>query len=127
MAASLAIAFFMCTRDRRDEVRRNRRTNIFNAIIVTPDGTVTQPSVVGLDQATIESYTTVILGESKRLPGHHDATCPICLSEYNVKEMVRCIPKCRHCFHADCIDEWLKMNGTCPICRNSPSPVHVES
>jgi hypothetical protein len=33
---------------------------------------------------------------------------------------LRSIPECNHYFHAACIDEWLKMNGTCPICRNSP-------
>ncbi|KAI7741820.1 hypothetical protein M8C21_003253 [Ambrosia artemisiifolia] len=122
MLASVVIACFMCTKDRRNQL--NRRTNI---TAVTPEDANPPPNIVGLDQATIESYTKVVLGESKRLPGHEDATCPICLSEYNVKEMVRCIPECRHCFHAECIDEWLKVNGTCPVCRNSPSPVHVES
>ncbi|KAI3731847.1 hypothetical protein L1987_63037 [Smallanthus sonchifolius] len=118
MTASNAIACFMCTKD-------NRRTTI---TAVAPEDAIPLPNIVGLDQATIESYTKVVLGESKRLPGHDDETCPICLSEYHVKETVRCIPECRHCFHAECIDEWLKMNGTCPICRNSPSHlVHVES
>ncbi|XP_024987611.1 putative RING-H2 finger protein ATL21A [Cynara cardunculus var. scolymus] len=126
MAASLAIACFMCTKDRRNELISNRRRTVFNApTMVFPDAVVTPPNVIGLDQATIESYTKVVLGESKRLPGHDDGVCPICLSEYHVKETVRCIPECRHCFHSECIDEWLKMNGSCPICRNSPSPVHV--
>ncbi|PWA44136.1 RING/U-box superfamily protein [Artemisia annua] len=121
MAASIAMACFMCKKDRRDELMSIQRTNVFNTNVVTPDGMITQSTIVGLDQATIESYTKVILGESKRLPGLDDAACPICLSEYHVKENVRCIPECRHCFHAECIDEWLKMNGTCPVCRNSPS------
>ncbi|KAK2993867.1 hypothetical protein RJ640_003979 [Escallonia rubra] len=89
---------------------------------VTPEtATVTQ----GLDESTIESYAKVVFGESRRLPGPNDITCPICLSEYNVKDTLRCIPECQHCFHADCIDEWLRMNGTCPVCRNSPSPAHA--
>ncbi|GJZ20128.1 putative RING-H2 finger protein ATL21A [Tanacetum coccineum] len=121
IAASIAIACFMFNKDRRDELMSIQRTNVFNTNVVTPDGMITQSTIVGLDEATIESYTKVILGESKRLPGLDDAACPICLSEYHVKENVRCIPECRHCFHAECIDEWLKMNGTCPICRNSPS------
>ncbi|XP_071739596.1 putative RING-H2 finger protein ATL21A [Rutidosis leptorrhynchoides] len=112
----LAITCFLYYRDRL--MNRNRRSTITS--VTDP----VEPSIiVGLDQATIESYTKVVLGESKRLPGHDDATCPICLSEYNVKETVRCIPECLHCFHADCIDEWLKMNGTCPICRNSPTVI----
>ncbi|GFQ07713.1 putative RING-H2 finger protein atl21a [Phtheirospermum japonicum] len=74
----------------------------------------------GLDAPTIESYPTTILGESRRLPKTSDGTCPICLSDFQPKETLRSIPECNHYFHADCIDEWLKLNGTCPLCRNSP-------
>ncbi|XP_010555723.1 PREDICTED: putative RING-H2 finger protein ATL21A [Tarenaya hassleriana] len=81
-----------------------------------------QPNVIisGLDGPTIESYPKIVLGESKRLPKPDDATCPICLSEYEPKETLRTIPTCRHCFHSECIDEWLKLSATCPICRDSP-------
>uniref|UniRef100_A0A6M2F2L9 RING-type E3 ubiquitin transferase n=1 Tax=Populus davidiana TaxID=266767 RepID=A0A6M2F2L9_9ROSI len=81
-----------------------------------------QPSVVitGLDAPTIESYPKTQLGDSGRLPKPNDNTCPICLSEYQPKDTLRTIPDCSHYFHANCIDEWLKMNATCPLCRNSP-------
>ncbi|CAN4111450.1 unnamed protein product [Withania somnifera] len=85
-----------------------------------------QPAAAtGLDNSTIESYTKVVLGESRRVLGPNHETCPICLAEYHPKEIVKCIPECEHCFHAECIDEWLKINGTCPVCRNNPSPAHV--
>ncbi|CAK8579344.1 unnamed protein product [Lathyrus sativus] len=76
--------------------------------------------VTGLDGATIEKYPKILIGESGRLLKPNDNTCSICLSEYEPKETLRSIPECNHYFHAACIDEWLKMNGTCPICRNSP-------
>ncbi|CAI8619586.1 unnamed protein product [Vicia faba] len=76
--------------------------------------------VTGLDGATIEKYPKILIGESGRLLKPSDNTCSICLSEYEPKETLRSIPECNHYFHAACIDEWLKMNGTCPICRNSP-------
>ncbi|KAG2299197.1 hypothetical protein Bca4012_010762 [Brassica carinata] len=79
--------------------------------------------IKGLDGSTIESYPKIVLGESKRLPKIDDVTCAICLSEYEPKETLRTIPLCQHCFHADCIDEWLKLNGTCPVCRNSPEQI----
>ncbi|XP_010266501.1 PREDICTED: putative RING-H2 finger protein ATL21A [Nelumbo nucifera] len=84
-----------------------------------------QPVIIftGLDESIIQSYKKLILGESRRLPGPNDRVCSICLSEYRPKETLRCIPECQHCFHADCIDEWLRLNATCPLCRNSPSPV----
>ncbi|KAF8379694.1 hypothetical protein HHK36_029138 [Tetracentron sinense] len=84
--------------------------------------------MMGLDGPTIESYPKLVLGESRRLPQPNDGTCPICLSEYRPKDTLKCIPECKHFFHADCIDEWLRINATCPVCRNSPqrlSPINA--
>ncbi|XP_057541084.1 putative RING-H2 finger protein ATL69 [Amaranthus tricolor] len=67
-------------------------------------------------------YPEIVLGESKRLPKPNNGPCSICLSEYKPKEIIRCMPDCNHCFHVNCIDQWLKMNPTCPLCRNSPAP-----
>ncbi|KAI3421456.1 RING-type domain-containing protein, partial [Psidium guajava] len=76
--------------------------------------------LMGLDRPTIESYPKTQLGESRRLPKPNDTTCPICLGEYQPKETLRSIPDCNHYFHVDCIDEWLRLNATCPLCRKSP-------
>ncbi|KAK3037324.1 hypothetical protein RJ639_032086 [Escallonia herrerae] len=118
----IALAIFICfacTRPRWGQTNAARQ-NPTPAAVTPETANVTQ----GLDESTIESYAKVIVGESRRLPGPNDITCPICLSEYNAKDTLRCIPECQHCFHAGCIDEWLRMNGTCPVCRNSPSPAH---
>ncbi|XP_073051075.1 RING-H2 finger protein ATL20-like [Primulina eburnea] len=85
--------------------------------VTVPDGRLVTN---GLDKPTIESYPKAVLGESRQLPEPSDGTCPICLSEYQPKDTVRSIPECNHYFHVDCIDEWLKLNGSCPLCRNSP-------
>ncbi|XP_016651066.1 PREDICTED: putative RING-H2 finger protein ATL21B [Prunus mume] len=79
-----------------------------------------QPPAVmkGLDDATIESYPKIQLGQSWELPEPNDNTCPICLGTYKSKETLRTIPECNHYFHANCIDEWLRRNATCPLCRN---------
>ena len=77
-------------------------------------------TVNGLDGSRIEAYPITLLGESCRLPRPNDNTCSICLSEYQAKETIRTIPDCDHYFHADCIDEWLKLNAACPVCRKTP-------
>ncbi|XP_031114151.1 putative RING-H2 finger protein ATL21A isoform X1 [Ipomoea triloba] len=127
MTCSICISCIICLRNRSvvaGRAHRNGGTGTGTAA-VTP-----QPATIhaGLDDSTIESYTKVVLGESRRVPGPNHTACPICLADYHPKETVRCIPECEHCFHAECIDEWLRINGSCPVCRNSPSPspdVHV--
>ncbi|KAG6598654.1 putative RING-H2 finger protein ATL69, partial [Cucurbita argyrosperma subsp. sororia] len=81
--------------------------------------------MVGLDGSIIESYPKLVLGESRRLPAPNHGPCSICLSDYQPYDSVRCIPDCRHCFHSACVDEWLRMSATCPLCRNSPAPTPV--
>ncbi|KAJ6947728.1 hypothetical protein NC651_002180 [Populus alba x Populus x berolinensis] len=45
--------------------------------------------------------------------------CAICLGEFKEKEAVKMIPKCHHVFHLQCIDTWLAMHVTCPVCRGA--------
>ncbi|KAI8333931.1 hypothetical protein BC941DRAFT_108264 [Chlamydoabsidia padenii] len=40
--------------------------------------------------------------------------CSVCKDDFIVDEMVIELP-CMHLFHGDCIDPWLKVNGTCPV------------
>ncbi|KAH9620817.1 hypothetical protein KSS87_015124 [Heliosperma pusillum] len=113
--SAIAVGVILCIMDRREDDITGTRAHQIAAIPGPHDG------IVGLDQATIDSYTKVVLGESRRVPGLNDGCCPICLSDFKPTETLRCIPDCQHCFHADCIDEWLRLNGTCPLCRSSPS------
>ncbi|PON45220.1 43kDa postsynaptic protein [Parasponia andersonii] len=112
----IGLASYICGRVRACGQRR-RRPYADYAGTGTPEPVVV---LMGLDGPTIESFPKIQLGESKRLPKPNDNTCPICLSEYQSKETLRTIPECNHYFHASCVDEWLKMNATCPLCRNSP-------
>lgn len=117
VTCAVVIGISTCCMDR---CRRGTTQRDSTLTVVNPHRP--NPLVVGLDDSTIESYQKVVLGESKRLPGGpNDGTCPICLSEYCSKDTVRCIPECKHCFHAECVDAWLRVNSTCPVCRKSPS------
>ncbi|XP_042505854.1 E3 ubiquitin-protein ligase At1g12760-like [Macadamia integrifolia] len=45
-----------------------------------------------------------------------DAECCICLSSYEDGVELRELP-CGHHFHCTCIDKWLYINATCPLCK----------
>eukprot|EP01125_Pyxidicula_operculata_P011711 TRINITY_DN3837_c0_g1_i1.p1 TRINITY_DN3837_c0_g1~~TRINITY_DN3837_c0_g1_i1.p1 ORF type:complete len:189 (-),score=38.83 TRINITY_DN3837_c0_g1_i1:122-688(-) len=50
-----------------------------------------------------------------------DAQCAICLNTYEEGDDLRflpCQPK-KHHFHLACVDEWLKINKTCPFCKHA--------
>ncbi|CDW87831.1 e3 ubiquitin-protein ligase atl23-like [Stylonychia lemnae] len=43
--------------------------------------------------------------------------CSICCDEIQNKQKIRKMPECKHGFHQNCIDNWLKMKPTCPNCN----------
>ncbi|XP_024541036.1 E3 ubiquitin-protein ligase At4g11680 [Selaginella moellendorffii] len=45
-----------------------------------------------------------------------DQECCICLSPYDDGVELRELP-CNHHFHCSCIDKWLRINATCPLCK----------
>ncbi|KAI3710709.1 hypothetical protein L2E82_40498 [Cichorium intybus] len=110
----IAIVCYTATKARDYNQSRHENIDIFS-ITISPRPN----SSTGLDLSTIESYAKTVLGESCRLPADDDS-CPICLSDYKPREALRTIPECNHYFHVECIDEWLRLHATCPMCRNSP-------
>ncbi|XP_044503792.1 RING-H2 finger protein ATL68-like [Mangifera indica] len=86
--------------------------------------------VVGLGQSVINSYPKFQFTKDNISGGGFDSnntTCSICLCEYKDYEMLRMMPECRHFFHLGCVDAWLKLNGSCPVCRNSPLPTPLST
>ncbi|CAL4947910.1 unnamed protein product [Urochloa decumbens] len=47
---------------------------------------------------------------------HDDQECCICLAQYREKEEVRQLP-CTHMFHLKCVDRWLRIISSCPLCK----------
>lgn len=71
----------------------------------------------GASDAAIDSVPQYTVN-SETFPSGKDSMCPICLSEMALGESVRLLP-CKHLFHSQCVDEWLKVNASCPTCRSS--------
>lgn len=53
---------------------------------------------------------------SERYLASEDAECCICLCAYGDGTELRELP-CGHHFHCTCVDKWLFINATCPLCK----------
>ncbi|KAI7987044.1 putative RING-H2 finger protein ATL12 [Camellia lanceoleosa] len=69
----------------------------------------------GIDKAVIESLLFFRLSSHKG--SKQGLECVVCLSEFEHTEVLRLLPKCRHAFHMNCIDNWLESHSSCPRCR----------
>ncbi|KAI8893725.1 hypothetical protein BC833DRAFT_652664 [Globomyces pollinis-pini] len=79
-----------------------------------------------LVETQVPEDTLVVIPEQQYLElEEEDATCTICLSEYEEGENLRQLG-CKHHFHKDCIDEWLHLNGKCPLCIQGLEEVPFE-
>ncbi|XWS40888.1 hypothetical protein CRYUN_Cryun17cG0034700 [Craigia yunnanensis] len=52
--------------------------------------------------------------------------CSICLEEFKVDEEAREMP-CKHVFHSDCVEKWLRIQGSYPVFRFLMPAEEVES
>ncbi|TQD76834.1 hypothetical protein C1H46_037640 [Malus baccata] len=55
--------------------------------------------------------------EKEREISGEDAVCCICLAKYADDDELRELP-CLHVFHVECVDKWLKINASCPLCKS---------
>ncbi|CAM8957026.1 unnamed protein product [Rhodiola kirilowii] len=53
---------------------------------------------------------------TEHILSEEDAECCICLSSYDDGVELRELP-CGHHFHCTCVDKWLFINATCPLCK----------
>jgi len=72
-----------------------------------------------LDPITIGLIPKIEISESQVLDR---SSCSICFDEFFVGEEVKAL-NCEHMFHAPCIDRWLHLHGTCPVCREVINPL----
>lgn len=43
--------------------------------------------------------------------------CCICLAKFVDNDELRELP-CTHFFHMECVDKWLRINASCPLCKS---------
>ncbi|KAI4355130.1 hypothetical protein L6164_003932 [Bauhinia variegata] len=140
LLSTLILSSYLCCRASRNRSRapnQNPNANPNSDGIVLPrvifvaedDEGHDENVVVGLDEIVINSYPRFQFSKDAMGGGAtcNNTTCSICLCEYKEAEMLRMMPECRHYFHLCCLDSWLKLNGSCPVCRNSPLPTPLST
>lgn len=71
----------------------------------------------GATTETISSLPTSTVNDPGQLP-EDKRQCCICLEDFSKGDGRTSLP-CLHGFHTDCVNKWLKSNGSCPICKSS--------
>lgn len=87
------------------------------------DSTVNNVRHQGIDDATLVNFPKLFFSEAKLHRKDTTAlssSCSICLGDYKETEMLRLLPECGHFFHLKCVDPWLMLKLTCPLCRATP-------
>ncbi|XP_015060718.1 E3 ubiquitin-protein ligase ATL42-like [Solanum pennellii] len=92
---------------------------LHNAMQIDQDRLTTLPMArvsSGIDKTIIESLPffrfSMLKGSRQGLE------CAVCLSKFEDVEVLRLLPKCKHAFHINCIDQWLEKHSSCPLCRH---------
>ena len=71
----------------------------------------------GASEDAIGALPTVTYKMAReQLAANIDTKCSICQEEFEDDDEVRVMP-CKHAEHAECLDQWLRVNKCCPICK----------
>lgn len=74
-------------------------------------------------QAALAATTTFAVSEAdvveRRAAGGDAARCVVCLEDIAAGDLLRCMAKCPHACHAQCLERWLATNAKCPVCGTS--------
>lgn len=88
-----------------------------------------EPPNTGLEPSVITSFPIFVyktnINDADDDYGGLTKDCSVCLISLEDEDMVRLLPNCSHFFHAECIDKWLNLHSTCPICRTE-APVRAD-
>eukprot|EP00931_Biecheleriopsis_adriatica_P092186 TRINITY_DN66003_c0_g1_i1.p1 TRINITY_DN66003_c0_g1~~TRINITY_DN66003_c0_g1_i1.p1 ORF type:complete len:299 (+),score=52.08 TRINITY_DN66003_c0_g1_i1:32-928(+) len=50
-------------------------------------------------------------------PGRYASSCAVCLEDFGTEQTITLTP-CGHVFHKQCLEGWLQMACSCPLCRS---------
>ncbi|KAE8706229.1 pentatricopeptide repeat-containing protein [Hibiscus syriacus] len=68
----------------------------------------------GLSADSVASLPSVTYKAENSHTGSSDL-CVVCLVEYEEGDSLTAL-SCKHSYHPECINNWLKINKVCPVC-----------
>lgn len=83
--------------------------------MITPEPREPPRTIVAYNSSIDYFLVTYMYQRDGRAEGND---CVVCLGQLQQGEMVAKIESCSHLFHEMCIDRWLRLHKTCPICRS---------
>ncbi|KAJ8428273.1 hypothetical protein Cgig2_009972 [Carnegiea gigantea] len=122
LITTITLAAYFCARDNDSNPTSNgeqTNSNQSQCVIEVEEG---------IDEATLKTYpkytySSMIKNEKiNALSTTTETCCSICLVDYKGDDIIRALPECCHVFHVKCVDPWLRLHPTCPVCRTSPLP-----
>jgi len=60
-------------------------------------------------------HLPTLVYEGQEIPSSQ-ITCAVCMADFQISEDLRSL-HCSHHFHKECIDKWLGVATTCPVCK----------
>lgn len=89
---------------------QNLFSQLFNNIINTNQPPLQEDVIMTLDKNDLNKLNILKYGEG-------DDSCSICMCDFEKEDEYYSL-NCKHLFHKDCMDKWLKdYNYICPVCR----------
>ncbi|XP_040383971.1 RING-H2 finger protein ATL5-like [Oryza brachyantha] len=93
--------------DARRRVMRGVRERVPSVLLLRPPA--------GVDALPVLPYSAAAAAGAKK--GQRVEDCPVCLEAFADDDGVKVVPVCGHVFHGPCIDQWLAVRNSCPVCR----------
>ncbi|KAK3024456.1 hypothetical protein RJ639_042988 [Escallonia herrerae] len=93
----------------------------------SPNGVASQVALNDTQVTVYDRSAPSPLSSTSSRPVESES-CSVCLAEFERGEPVRVLPRCKHMFHKDCIDQWLPSRSLhCPVCRDCAIERDVKS
>jgi hypothetical protein len=118
----LSLVAFFCSNRRRAVHTSSSQRGVADDVELGRGRPCAAAAAAGLEEAVLAAFPTMVYSSATKEEAAEDkTTCAVCLAEYTDGDELRRLPGCRHAFHRECADQWLRQRPSCPLCRTPPA------